>query len=339
MIDRIDASRIDDVRRAVRFVASHIDETGRHVPVEGLFAETTGYQCELAGSLASFAVLADEPVGIDASRRMFERLMGRRVDGLWSLDWDPDTRGAKLTVPDNWQEQNAVVSVRYSAATLWSLALYHRATADATWVSTADECLSLLFDGYEFKEGEECHLTTEFAAMAAVLWSHVLPKHADTHADDLVGWIADTFAETAPRDFPFLTALRTNLLLAVDAKRYLPLVRESVDALLAAPRWRFEHDSQLFKHISQTDDHENIRGSVAAAIAMKLHDVAADEAVYTSTPLYAHLAQWIDAQRAPDGGWYEAHDWKTGQRFGRGSPSFFIPAWWIVGGPVIDPRA
>jgi len=64
---------------------------------------------------------------------------------------------------------------------------------------------------------------------------------------------------------------------------------------------------------------------------MKSYDLAAGEDLYTATPLYAYLSEWIDNMRAPSGSYFEARDRATGQTFGQGSPAHYIPLWWILG--------
>lgn len=149
----------------------------------------------------------------------------------------------------------------------------------------------------------------------------------------MVRWVRETVVETAPRDFPFLMAVRTMLLLATDGPECVaPLLAPALDRFLAEPSWRFAGRPDHFRHIRQTDDHINTRGNTAVALTFRMLDLALGTTEYTSRPLYAHLSQWIDSMRNPDGGYFECQDLKTGRKWGQGSPAHFIPLWWLLGG-------
>ena len=65
---------------------------------------------------------------------------------------------------------------------------------------------------------------------------------------------------------------------------------------------------------------------MAVAIMMKHSDLAVGEAVYTDTPLYAYLSEWVDGMRAPGGSYFECKDIATGRRYGQSSPAHYTPS-------------
>ena len=339
MKERIDVSRLPDAHRVLDFTLARVLDDGRYHPISGLFAETTGYQAELAGTLAVAGRLLDRPEAIDASQRIFERLLHplTRVDGLWGLDWWWDFP-FELPPPADWRAQNTVVDPRYSAAMLWSLGQYHRASGDESVVEPAEIAMTRLFSRYDFLAENHAHMTAEFAAIATVMWSHVLPAFM-AKGKPIIDWVIKSAVEMARRDFPFFTAVRTALLLAATGTEHLEtIIIPAFEAFLAEPRWRFDFDRQHFRHIADTDaTHVNIRANMAVGLTMRLIDVALDEPRYTETNLYEQLAAWSDGQKASNGGYYETWDPETGRRFGQGSPSNYIPLWWILGGLVIEP--
>ncbi|MBI3943615.1 MAG: hypothetical protein HY326_11435 [Chloroflexi bacterium] len=331
MLHRIDQARLPEARRILDYTIGRIREDGRFHPLDGLFPETTGYQAELAATLAMAGKLLDEPRYTGAARRMFERLLANRVEGLWSLDWWWDFP-VTLPAPPNWREQNLVPDVRYTITTLLCLGVYYQASGDERVVAPTQEALRLALTRWNFAQDDFFHLTLEFAALAAALWSPVLPEMAP-YVAPLVDRMAQSFVEIAPRDFPFVTTVRTLALLGTSGTQYLTTaIQPAIEALLAAPQWRFPHNPHDFRHIASTEDHINIRGNGAMALTFRLFDLAAGEAHYTATPLYAHLSAWLDGMRDPHAAFYEGQMIASGQRFGHGAPASYLPLWWIFGG-------
>ena len=192
-----------------------------------------------------------------------------------------------------------------------------------------------MFQRWDFMGGDFLHLTREFAALAVEAWEHELPEFAPCK-EPIVRWVVDNLVKQAAHDFPLLTTDRALLLLSCTGKEHLEsVIRPGIDALLAESALRWEHNPYNFRHVPHMPsalDHVNTRGNTAVAILMKLFDVAVGEDVYTTTPEYAYLCEWIDGMRAPNGGYYEAQDVVTGRRYSQGSPAHFIPLWWIFGG-------
>ena len=81
----------------------------------------------------------------------------------------------------------------------------------------------------------------------------------------------------------------------------------------------------------------DIRGNGAIAVTMRLIDIAAGRSLYSSTPVYRHVAEWIDGLRRDDGGYYGCQQHGRGERYCLGSPSQYIPLCLHLGGLVIDP--
>jgi len=331
-MDRVDHTRISRAADTVAFVAGRVDDDGAFRPPEALFPETTGYQAELAGTMAVAGRVLGMPEALETAKRMFHRILGRRIqDGLWSLDWWKDFP-TREPLPADWEEQNQVPDARYTAAALFSLGLYHQASGDHSFIEPAKESMRAMFRYWDFMGREYPHLTREMAALAAVAWQHVMPEFMGD-VEPILAWVSDTFVELAPQDFPFFTALRTMLLLAAPGTDSLgSVIVPAIDALLGASRWRFEQSPNHFRHIESTDDHINTRGNTALALTFRLVDLAAGEARYTETDLYTSLSGWIDGMRGPEGGYYECQDLETGRRWGQGSPAHYLPIWWTLGG-------
>lgn len=334
MLERIDETRLEGARRTCGFLVARVRDDGRFHPPDALFAETSGYQAELAATLAVAGKLLEDSRCTETSRRMFYRLLDSRVEGLWSLDWWWDYP-VKIAPPENWKKDNVIPNARYTAITLFSLALYHRATEDNSILEPARDAMAMMFRRWDFMRGNFVHLTAECAALAAHFWEHALPEFA-SHKEPIIGWVVKTFEEMAPCEFPFFTAIRTMLLLAASGTRYLEsTIRPGIDALLSEPQWRFPHNANDFRHIMSTDDHVNTRGNTAMALTFRMFDLAAGDEHYTATPLYSYPSTWIDGMRDPDGGYYEGKDIATGRRLGRGSPAHYLPLWWTFGGLAI----
>ncbi|MFC1451844.1 hypothetical protein ACFLSJ_00700 [Verrucomicrobiota bacterium] len=330
--DRIDRTRLKDARETVSFMCSRVRADGFLVPPEALFCETTGYQSEAAATIALAGSKLEIPGTAEPARRMFDRLLGRRLDSdLWSLDWT-DGFPSRHPLPENWQEQNAVPDARYTAATLLSLAIYCKATGDDTFIEPARRSMAAMFNQWDFMADDFIHLTREYVILSVLTWGEPMAEFAPG-IDPLLGWVLRTFVDTAPREFPFVTAVRTMLLLAALGPECVPdTIAPGLEKLLAEPSWRFESEPDSFRHIKSTDDHINTRGNTAVALTFRMLDLALGTTEYTRRPLYAHLSQWIDSMRNPEGGYFECQDLKAGQKWGQGSPAHFLPLWWILGG-------
>ena len=331
MVERIDPVRVSAARAVVDYVVPRILEDGRFHPDEALWAETSGYQAQHAGTLAVAGKLPGDDRCISAARRIFDRLLQSRVEGLWSLGWWWDNPIADPP-PTDWAEQNLRPDSQYTPTTLFNMGLYYRVTGDDDLVEPAREIMSRMLERWDYDTdvGVGRHMTREFAALCIWAWQDALPEYADRN-DAVIKWVADTFVEIAPTDFPFVSAVRMTLLLAATGTEHMITIRQGIDALLAEPSRRFEPDGQDFRHNTSTAAHANSRANMAVAIMMKTYDLVAGEDIYTSTPLYAYLSEWIDNMRAPSGSYFEARDRATGQTFGQGSPAHYIPLWWILG--------
>ena len=330
--DRVDRTRLKYGRETVNFMCSRVGTNGFLRPPEALFCETTGYQAEAAATIALAGSKLDIPGTAGTARRMFDRLLGRRLDSdLWSLDW---TGGfpTREPLPGNWQEQNAIPDARYTAATLLSLAIYRTVTGDDSFNEPAQQSMSAMFGEWDFMVEDFIHLTREYVALSVLAWGETMAEFAP-RIEPLLGWVLETFVATAPRDFPFVTAVRTMLLLAALGRDYVEdTIAPGLEQFLAEPSWRFESEPNSFRHIKSTDDHINTRGNTAVALTFRMLDLARGTTDYTSRLLYEYLSQWIDSMRNPDGGYFECQDLKTGQKWGQGSPANFLPLWWILGG-------
>lgn len=333
MIDsRVDKTRLGDARETVTFMVGLVEPDGFLRPPESLFGETTGYQAEAAATLALAGSRLGMPEAIKAAKRMFDRLLTRRLNGeLWSLDW----KGGFPTrdpLPENWREQNTIPDPRYTAATLLSLAIYSKAADDDSVVETARKSMAAMFREWDFMGQDYLHLTREYAALAVAAWGETMAEFVPATAP-ILSWVRETFVALAPNDFPFSTAMRTMLLLATLGPDCVSdVIAPGVERLLAEPRWRFPDSPNDFRHIDSTDDHVNTRGNTAVALTFRLIDLAHDRQDYTNRPLYEYLSAWIDAMRNPAAGYFECQDVKTGRRWGQGSPAHFLPLWWILGG-------
>ena len=331
MIERIDQDRLPAAKAIVDYVVPRVSEDGLFHPEESLWAESGVYRSQHAGTLAVTGKLLGDDRCIEAARRMLYRTIDVRIDKLWSTDWWWDHPVAD-TVSDDWQEQNRVVEEGYAAPTnLFNLGIYHRVTGDDDVVEPSRESMAAMFERWDYTKGTWHHMTPEFAALASWAWEEALPEFA-SKKDPIVRWVVERLVKDAPHDFPFLLAVRMTLLLAATGTKYLEsAIKPAIEALLAEPSRRYDHNGQDFRHNAVTSDHVNNRANIAVAIIMKHYDLAAGEQVYTSTPLYAYLSEWIDGMRAPSGSYYECRDIETGRRHGQGSPAHYIPLWWILG--------
>ena len=305
-------------------------KTGRFHPEESLWAETATYQASLAATLAVTGKVLDDDRCIDAAAGILKRRLELRVDRMWSVDWWWDHR-IYSPPPTNWREQNLVPDHRYTPSTLLYLGIYHRVTGDDSVVEPARDAMSRMFHRWDFLSGEWQHMTREFVGLATWAWEPVFPEFGH-YKEAMVKWVADTFIDVAPRDIPFVAALRTTLLLAATGTTYLHSeIQPGIDALLAEPSRRFEENPSDFKHTML--DHVNIRGNGAVAVLLKSFDRAAGEPVYTETPLYHYLSAWMDGMRAPGGGYFECKAVGTGERFGPGLHRAVRPAVVDTGSP------
>ena len=336
MTDRIDETRVDTAKGICNAVCDRTGKDGRFLPPEAFFAESAGYRSEHAATLAVAGHLLKETRFIETAGRMFDALLEERVDDMWSVGWwcaFPIYR----PVPLIWKEQNSVPDARYTALTLYSLGLYHRITGDDRYIAPGQTALKKMLARWNWlEETRKLHLTADAFALAILGWEHTTTEYSE-QKQAILDWAASTFPEAAPRDFPFAALIRTMLLLGAAGTKYLKsVVKPSFDALLAAPRWRFDSQQNDFRHIESTDDHVDIRGNGGAVGVMRLYDLAAGEQTYTSTPLYRHLSSWMDSMISDHGLGYGCrrfeNDEFSGMRYGLGSPAQYIQLWWMLGG-------
>ena len=325
MKPQIDESRIQDARETVDFMCNRVQPDGFLLPPEALFCETTGYQSEAAATIALTGAKLDIPGSTETARRMFDRLFGRRLDNnLWSLD----SRGGfpyRHPLPENWQEQNTLPDARYTAATLLSSAIYFTVTDDDSFNEPARRSMTAMFDEWDFMTDDVIHLTREFVILSVLAWGEPTAEFVPK-IEPLVQWVSESFVDTASRDFPFLTTVRTMLMLAaVGPDCVADVIAPGLEKFLTEPSWRFESEPDSFRHIKSTDDHINTRGNTAVALTFRMLDQALGTTEYTSRPLYAHLSQWIDSMRNPDGGYFECQDLETGRKWGQGCPAHYLP--------------
>ncbi len=330
MLDRIDQDRLPAAKAVVDYVVPRVSADGLFHPEESLWAESGVYRSQHAGTLAVAGKLLGDDRCVEAARRMLHRTIDMRIDKLWSVDWWWN-HPVSDAVSDDWQEQNRVVEGGYATPiNLFNLGVYYQVTGDDTVVGPSRESLAAMFGRWDYTRGQWHHMTPEFAALAAWAWQKTLPEFASKR-DPIVRWVVDRIVKDAPHDFPFVLAVRMTLLLAATGTRYLEsAIKPAIDALLREPSRRFDN-SEDFRHNPDTSDHVNNRANMAVAIVMKHYDLAAGEQVYTGTPLYAYLSDWIDRMRAPGGSYFECQDIDTGRRYGQGSPAHYIPLWWILG--------
>ncbi|MCH2211520.1 MAG: hypothetical protein MK110_09470 [Fuerstiella sp.] len=333
MIERIDRKRLAAARAIIDYVVPRVSAEGLFHPEDSLWAESGVYRSQHAGTLAVAGQLLDDDRCIEAARRMLYRTIDVRIHKLWSTDWWWDHPVSETVAADwkNWQEQNRVVEEGYASPTnLFNLGLYYRITGDDYVVEPSRESMAAMFARWDYTQDNWHHMTPEFAGLAVWAWEETFPQFA-SKKDPIVRRVIDRFVKDATNDFPFVLAVRMTLLLAVTGTRYLQSVlKPGIDALLAASARRYEQRPDDFRHSAVTSDHINIRANMAVAIMMKHYDLAAGEQVYTGTPLYASLSDWIDLMRAPGGSYYECQDIVTGRKYGQGSPAHYIPLWWIL---------
>lgn len=329
-MDRIDSERLNHAKKLVDYVIPRVLDDGRFHPDESLWAETATYQSSLAATLAVAGKVLDDQRCLDAAATILGHRLKLKVDGLWSLDWWWDHR-IYSHPPENWREQNRVPDPRYTASTLLYLGIYHRITGDDSVVEPAREAMSRMFQQWDFLSGEWQHMTMEFVGLATWAWEPVFPEMG-RHKEKAVERVVASFVDDAPFEIPFVTTLRTTLLLAATGDSHLhTVIKPGIDALLAEPALRFEKNTNDFKHTRSTWEHVNIRGNGAVAVLLRTFDQVAGEAVYTGTPLYKYLANWLDGMRDLDGGYFECKAVDTGDRFGKGSPGQYVPLWWMLG--------
>ena len=332
--DRIDARRRQAAEAICDRVIGRVRD-GRYVPPEALWAESTAYRAELAATLALSGHLLDRRRCIETAEAMLERLLAERVDGaLWSVGrWCqfPVYRG----LPLDWRDESARPDTTYTnPIVVYCLGVYHRITGDDRFAASVRTSLERMLAGGEYFGNPAAlhHMTPEWVALASFLWRDELPEYWQA-ARPIVDWVRNDLVRAAPRDFPFVTAVRLHLLLAATGTEHLRgAIAPAIDAFLAEESWRYEHDRRDVRHIKELADHVDIRANGALATAMRMFDLAAGEQVYTGTDLYRHLAGWMDAMRDADGSCYGCRHLGTGRRFCLGSPPHYIQLWWILGG-------
>ncbi len=212
MNPRVDESHLQDARETVDFMCSRVQPDGFLLPPKALFCETTGYQAEAAATIALAGAKLDLPGTSETARRMFDRLFGRRLDSdLWSLDW---TGGFPYRdpLPGNWQEQNAISGCAIHRSHVTESAIYCSAAGDDSFNEAANRSMTAMFDEWDFMTDDFIHLTREFVILSVLAWGEPMAEFVPK-IEPLLQWVLETFVDTASRDFPFLTTVRTMLLL------------------------------------------------------------------------------------------------------------------------------
>ena len=331
---RVDASR----RQAAEAICDRVigrERDARYVPPEALWPESTAYRAELAATLAIAGRLLGRRRCIETAEAMLERLLAERVDGaLWSVGrWCefPVYRG----LPLDWREESARPDTAdTNPIVVYCMGVYHRITGDGRFAASVRSSLGRMLAGgaYFGNPAALHHMTPEWVALACLLWRETFPEYWQA-ARPIVDWVRDDLVRTAPRDFPFLTAVRMHLLLAATGTRHLRgVIGPAIDAFLAEGSRRCAHDRRDFRHLQELSAHVDVRANGALATAMRMFDLAAGEQVYTGTGPYRYLAGWMDGMRDPDGACYGCRDVGTGRRFCLGSPPHYLQLWWMLGG-------
>ena len=333
MLERIDTQRLDAAHSIVEYIIPRVDSAGLFHPEHSLWAESGVYRAQLAGTLSVTGKLLNNDACIEAAKRILYRMMEVRIDKLWGVDWWWDH--AIESPPKNWREDNKTIEEGYTAPTnLFDLGLYYKVSKDDSILKDARESMQAMFDRWDYSKGNFHHMTLEHAALASWVWQDVFPEFS-SQQKPIIEWVISRFVQEAPKDFPFMTAVRTVLLLATTGTTYLKsVIKPGIDSLLADPSRRYSHNHNDFRHNESTFDHVNNRANIAVAILMKHFDLAAEETVYTKTSLYSYLSNWIDNMKAPGGSYFECKDIKTNRKFGQGSPAHYIPLWWILGARI-----
>lgn len=332
MEDRVDGTRMTAITGICDAVCDRTEADGKFHPPEAFFAESTGYRSEHAATISIAGHLLNVDRYVRVADRMFDTLLDERVDGLWTIGWWCEFPIYR-PVPLEWKEQNASPNARYTALTLYSLGLHHRITGKAEYAEAGKAALKdMLMRWDPMEETQKLHLTAEAFALAITAWEHETTQFAE-QKQAIIDWVVATFPETAAKDFPFFSLIRTMLLLGTTGTKHLEtVIKPAFDSLLAEPRWRYQDQHNDFRHITTTDDHVNIRGNGAVAAIMRLYDLAAGDQVFTQTPLYRHLSAWMDGMISDSDLGYGCQQLGEGMRYGMGSPAQYMQLWWLLGG-------
>lgn len=341
-ITRVDASRRDQAEALVDYCLTRVSDDGRWRPTSGLFGESLGYHGQMMATLGAAGRLLERADATAGARRMAERLLADRIGDVWPVGWWDDFPCGSTLDDTTIEQYRTQPNARYTALCIYNLGIYHRATGDPDVVESGLAGLHAAFHHWDFTHPADfIHLTCEFIAGAAWAWSHVdnsfMPR-----VRPLVDWCVATTVEQAPHDFPYFTVARSVLLLALGGTQHLKaVVRPAIEHVLAAKKWRHPASKKDLLHFPDPQDIANLncRANTAMAYIMRLADNAAQDDHFTRTTTYAHLAQWTDGMRDDtDGSYFEVRDPHTSDRKWKGSPGQYIPLWWMLGGPHVEPQ-
>ena len=328
---RIDHSREQEIRKICDFVIGHTRNRRYHPPM-ARHPESVYYRATIAATLSLAGKLLQEKGYSEAASTMFDQVVEERLNSMWPVSMWADFPIFDRPFPLDWEEQEAHPHPRTTGLVLYSLGLHHQISGEDRFLEPARQGLKDLFATWNFNHDKErmLHFTAEAAALAVTGWEHALPQFGQMKKP-IVDWVLETFVETAPKDYAYFAALRMQLILAATGTEHLrTVVRPGWDAFLAEPRWRYWHNPDDFRH---TNDAEiNVRGNGAVAYALRLHDLAAGEKVYTTTPLYQHLSTWMDSMRRPDGGCHSFQSIANGKPYALGTLAHTLQLWWLLGG-------
>ena len=328
---RIDHSREQEIRKICDFVIGHTRNRRYHPPM-ARHPESVYYRATIAATLSLAGKLLQEKGYSEAASTMLDQVVEERLNSMWPVSMWADFPIFDRPFPLDWEEQEAHPHPRTTGLVLYSLGLHHQISGEDRFLEPARQGLKDLFATWNFNHDKErmLHFTAEAAALAVTGWEHALPQFGQMKKP-IVDWVLETFVETAPKDYAYFAALRMQLILAATGTEHLrTVVRPGWDAFLAEPRWRYWHNPDDFRH---TNDAEiNVRGNGAVAYALRLHDLAAGEKVYTTTPLYQHLSTWMDSMRRPDGGCHSFQSIANGKPYALGTLAHTLQLWWLLGG-------
>ena len=344
----VDMTRLGQALDACDFILEHLSPDATYTVDNCWGPEGELYTAEIAWTLLEAYRITGRPVYLEGGAAILARLQRAQMpSGGWAAKLGQNGMEFRMTEQERrltWERESLPVigAVTYAAAK------YRWLTGDSHYNGMIARALDHLLEQWNPEEG--CFVETgnrhfigmrssptayqAFFLLGLGAWRR-WRKSLEPVLLGLAEYIRRNFESFDENTMPFMRTYHAVLLMKNSSLEYITrMIKPEVDRLIASPVFRCSGITGGYGHRDSyrgiVNTEANIRGSGAAAIAMKAYDLITGSNTYRDSNAYKDVASWIDSMKA-ENGYYEYQTQQDGKRKGRGSPAQYIPCWWIFG--------